>query len=128
MNLPEQIHISTSEEIKSYKNRDENLARKWRFPWAGLTPIGGILALSCAVLPLAGPWFLHQNFLDQFWASSFNTRKGQFLGSFVSIVLWDEDHGYPLTYFISIAIALMIFLILSSFFEYFGLMIFREKD
>jgi hypothetical protein len=124
----EQIRISTNAEMHSFDRRDDKLAQKWRLPWAGLSPFGSILALFCTILPLLGPSLLHRTFIDQFWSSSFTTPKGQFLSSFVSIVLWEEDHGYPITYLAGIALAFMSFMLISRFLEYFGLIIFREND
>lgn len=104
------------------------IARRWRFPVAGLTFAGGVLALECAILPLVMPRLMHSLFMDQFWNTSFNVPKGQFLGSFVSIMLWDEDNGFILSYFIGIALALMLFTVLANLLDFCGIMIFRENE
>ncbi|MFM7129929.1 MAG: hypothetical protein ACKO0V_11295, partial [bacterium] len=99
-----------------------------RFPVAGLTFSGGVLALACAILPLVMPRLMHSLFMDQFWNTSFNVPKGQFLGSFLSIMIWDEANGFILSYLIGIALALMLFTVLANLLDFSGIMIFRENE
>lgn len=125
----EQIRISSLAADSPKPVRAQlSLARRWRFPVAGLTFSGGVLALLCLALPLLAPRLMHSLFMDQFWNTSFNVPKGQFLSSFVSVVLWDEDNGFVLSYLLGIVAALMLFTILSNLLDFCGVIIFREND
>lgn len=125
----EQIRISSpAADSPNPVSSQPGLARRWRFPMAGLTFSGGLLALICAILPLVIPRLMHSLFMDQFWNTSFNVPRGQFLGSFVSLVLWDEDNGFILSYFVGIIAALILFTILANLLDFCGIIIFRENE
>jgi len=125
----EQIRISSPVARSPNPVRAQTrLARRWRFPMAGLTFTGGVLALICAVLPLVMPRLIHSMYMDRFWNTTFNVPTGQFLASFVSLVLWDEDNGFPITYILGIVAALMIFTILANLLDFCGIIIFRENE
>ena len=125
----EQIRISSPAVDSPKPVTDQTaLARRWRFPMARLTFTGGVLALICAVLPLVMPRLIHSMYMDRFWNTTFNVPTGQFLASFVSLVLWDEDNGFPLTYFLGIVAALILFTILANLLDFCGIIIFRENE
>lgn len=126
----EKILISRAQKpAGQVKTAPPTLARKWRAPRLRLTAIGGILALVSLGFVFFTPRLLKNLIMAAFWNTPYG--KSSYSDVFADLsmfILWDEDHGFLVTYILGIILGWLLFICMAHVLEFIGLPIYRENE